>query len=123
MIRCPIRREKTPATAITQFRTAHETHLWRGRDAHATSLQLVPRSAGVFQSRQIDAVVQSFPQPLVFMCVGVIAFSLFFPFFLGLYFARHLLISLKRLEVENVALRGEIAKIGEHLDHAAANAD
>jgi hypothetical protein len=43
------------------------------------------------------------------MAVGIIGFAVFFPWFTAVYFARHLLHSVKRLESENAELREEIA--------------
>lgn len=53
------------------------------------------------------------PQPLVMITVGVVGFALFFPWFTALYFARHLLHSVKSLEHDNAALHAELKALRE----------
>ena len=72
--------------------------------------------AGLVQSRQVmDKAVDALPQPLVFMCVGMVDFALFFPFSVALYYSRHLLVSVKRLEAENAELRRQITAVAERV--------
>jgi hypothetical protein len=58
--------------------------------------------------RSADAL-DRLPDSAMMMAVGIIGFALFFPWFTAVYFARHLLHSVKRLERENAELREEIA--------------
>ena len=51
---------------------------------------------------------EGLPDSVVMTVIGLIGFSLFFPWFIALYFARHLLISIRKLE-------SELALIGERL--------
>jgi hypothetical protein len=53
-----------------------------------------------------SSVLKQIPEPVQFICIGILGFTLFFPWFMILYFARHLLVSIKRLEQENAELRG-----------------
>ena len=55
-----------------------------------------------------EATLEGLPDSVVMAVVGLIGFSLFFPWFIALYFARHLLISIRTLE-------SELALIGERL--------
>lgn len=64
--------------------------------------------AGLIASRSVN-VLDGLPDSLVMMGVGIVGFALFFPWFTAVYFARHLLCSVKRLERENADLREEIA--------------
>ena len=50
-------------------------------------------------------------EPTLLIAVGAIEFAMFFPWFTCLYFARHFLISLKRLERENAELRDQLAEL------------
>ena len=77
----------------------------------------------VLSHDKIDAALESFPEPLVYVCVGLAGFSLFFPIFMALYYARHLLISVKRLEAQNAELRHQIAAIAERIALPAAAVD
>ena len=68
--------------------------------------------AGLLQTAIRSAnVLDGLPGPAVMMGVGIIGFALFFPWFTAVYFARHLLHSVKRLERENAELRDEIAAV------------
>lgn len=42
--------------------------------------------------------LKAIPEPVLLVAIGLIGFALFFPWFTSLYFARHLLASVKRLE-------------------------
>jgi hypothetical protein len=44
--------------------------------------------------------LKELPEAGVVMAVGMIAFCLFFPWFTALYFARHLLFSIRKVETE-----------------------
>lgn len=50
-------------------------------------------------------LIESAPDPMVLIIIGAFSFSLFLPWFMTLYFARHLLISIKRLEGDLEAAR------------------
>jgi hypothetical protein len=54
-----------------------------------------------------DDFLQTLPDAVITLAVGMLVFSLFFPWFTALYFARHLLISVKQLEKEIQDLRAE----------------
>ncbi|CAN5910177.1 hypothetical protein BH11VER1_BH11VER1_10010 [soil metagenome] len=54
--------------------------------------------------------LKTLPESGVIMAVGMFAFCLFFPWFTALYFARHLLFSVRKLEVELEELKRESRK-------------
>ncbi len=51
---------------------------------------------------------ENIPEPILQMAIGMVCFSLFFPFFLVLYFARHFLRSMIRMEDEVARLKAVI---------------
>ena len=53
-------------------------------------------------------VLNTIPDPIAHLIIGVLGFALFFPWFTVLYFARHFLSIAKRLERENEELRQQI---------------
>jgi hypothetical protein len=65
--------------------------------------------AGLIGTARSADALDRVPDSAVMMAIGMIGFALFFPWFTAIYFARHLLHSVKRLERENAELREEIA--------------
>ncbi len=55
--------------------------------------------------------LNSVPEPVLLTVLGLLCFTLFFPWFTTLYFARHLLASVTRLERQNAEVRSEISAI------------
>ena len=53
---------------------------------------------GLFGEETPGHTIDDLPDNIVMMAVGMIGFSLFFPWFTALYFARHLLHSIRQLE-------------------------
>jgi hypothetical protein len=51
---------------------------------------------GLFRTGKSDW--GAIPEPVLLVCLGTIAFALFFPWCISFYFARHLLHSVKELE-------------------------
>ena len=51
--------------------------------------------------------LKALPEAGVAMAVGMVGFSLFFPWFTALYFARHLLSSMKKVEIELEQLKNK----------------
>ena len=51
---------------------------------------------------------ENIPEPILLKAIGMVCFSLFFPFFLALYFGRHFLRSMVRLEDEVARLKAVI---------------
>jgi len=66
-------------------------------------------------SEEARARLDDVPEPVMQMMIGMICFSLFFPFFMALYFGRHFLRSVMRLEEEIARLR---KLVGEQEGHA-----
>ncbi len=60
--------------------------------------------------------LKELPEAGVVMAVGMIAFCLFFPWFTALYFARHLLFSVRRVETELQELKSRL----ENTEHPPA---
>ena len=52
------------------------------------------------------------PDAVMLMALGLIAFSLFFPWCMALYFARHLLLSVKNIEGEIATLKTDTEQVG-----------
>ena len=55
---------------------------------------------GLVGLRQHEALLETVPEPIMLIIVGMIVFSLFFPWFTVLYFGRHFLLSVTRIEKE-----------------------
>jgi hypothetical protein len=53
------------------------------------------------------------PEPVMLAAIGLIGFTLFLPFSMVLYFARHFLVISKRLERENDELHAKITEISQ----------
>ncbi len=53
---------------------------------------------GLIGSKESASWLDEIPESAVFMVIGIAGFALFFPWFTALYFARHLLYSVKELE-------------------------
>ena len=66
--------------------------------------------------------LKGIPDYAVLLVCGIVDFSLFFPFYLALYFARHLLIALERVEEENRQLIHRVKSLedGDTPLHSAA---
>ncbi|MFA7235863.1 MAG: hypothetical protein WC058_03275 [Phycisphaeraceae bacterium] len=65
--------------------------------------------AGLVQLEfKAPAALENIPEPALLIAVGMVAFSLFFPIFMAIYFARHFLVRVKRLEHENRELREKL---------------
>ncbi len=63
---------------------------------------------GMAQSEEVESQLDNVPEPIMLMVVGLICFSLFFPFFMALFFGRHFLQSVMRLEDEIAKLNAAI---------------
>ncbi|MFG0248354.1 MAG: hypothetical protein ACF8OB_05660, partial [Phycisphaeraceae bacterium JB051] len=51
--------------------------------------------------------------PVMFIAVGVLGFTLFYPWYMVFFFSRHFLLSIKNLEQENLELRKQISDLSE----------
>ena len=63
---------------------------------------------GLATGKEAEAMLKDVPEPVMLMMVGMISFSLFFPFFMALYFGRHFLRSVVHLEDEIARLKATI---------------
>ncbi len=55
--------------------------------------------------------LDSVPEPMLLIAIGFMCFSLFFPWFMTIYIARHLLRSVQRLEQDNAELRLQVSAL------------
>ncbi|NLX58175.1 MAG: hypothetical protein GXY74_03695 [Phycisphaerae bacterium] len=60
------------------------------------------------QSEEVGAQLDSIPEPIMLMAVGMMCFSLCCPFFMALYFGRHFLRSVMHLEAEIARLKAQV---------------
>lgn len=63
---------------------------------------------GLAQNKTLWIRIDDIPKPILWMVVGFMAFMMFFPMFIALYFVRHLLRSVMHLEHEVAAIKGAI---------------
>jgi len=69
-------------------------------------------AAGIFLLDRVpEQSAAEFPDWLVLVFVGGVGFSLCFPWFMILYFVRHLLLSIKALEKANRELSSEVDRL------------
>jgi hypothetical protein len=66
---------------------------------------------GFMQQGDIAKGIEHVPAPILVMGTGIITFSFCSPLFMALYFARHLLKSIHRLERENTEIRSELTAL------------
>ena len=91
-------------------------------------LVLALLGGGVFIAGLVQSVttgpkaLDGISDPALMMAVGMMDFALFCPLYMALYFARHFLVIVKRLEQENAELRAKIAVICQAMSKQTSDA-
>jgi hypothetical protein len=92
-------------------------------------LALTLLGAGVFIAGLVQSVttgpkaLDGISEPALMMAVGMTDFALFCPLYMALYFARHFLVIVKRLERENAELRAKIAVICQAISKQSSDGE